>query len=259
MPSARPWATRSTSRANRSRSSARPCFPRSGRPRVITAASASAGGWRPRTSRACSPDEEFTGLASAVLVDFRDGADAEATVDGLKADTARRPVGLGGARGATPRRPVPTSCDLPTTPSGRAGRHRELLRRTGVAGRDARPRCPHRSGLRPHRLRPGAAPGAGRGQVVGVPPPPGAGGRADPDPGDGRDRTRRRHPRRDRPGRRCCGASSPTNWASWPNRTYRRWRSWPTQAAGAVLAILLTAVPARIASRTPAALVLTQE
>jgi hypothetical protein len=32
------------------------------------------------------PDEDFVGLASAVLVDLRDGADADATVQGLKAD-----------------------------------------------------------------------------------------------------------------------------------------------------------------------------
>ena len=45
------------------------------------------GGWLAAEDLAgLFPDEEFTGLASAVLVDFRDGADAEATVEGLKAE-----------------------------------------------------------------------------------------------------------------------------------------------------------------------------
>ncbi|MET0666315.1 MAG: FtsX-like permease family protein, partial [Acidimicrobiales bacterium] len=45
------------------------------------------GGWLAAEDLAgLFPQEEFTGLASAVLVDFRDGADAEATVEGLKAE-----------------------------------------------------------------------------------------------------------------------------------------------------------------------------
>ena len=46
-----------------------------------------AGGWLATEDLATLfPDEEFTGLASAVLVDVRDGADGEATVDGLQTD-----------------------------------------------------------------------------------------------------------------------------------------------------------------------------
>ena len=45
------------------------------------------GGWLAAEDLAVLfPDEDFVGLASALLVDLRDGADADATVDALKAD-----------------------------------------------------------------------------------------------------------------------------------------------------------------------------
>jgi FtsX-like permease family len=45
------------------------------------------GGWLAAEDLAVLfPDEDFVGLASAFLVDLRDGADADATVDALKAD-----------------------------------------------------------------------------------------------------------------------------------------------------------------------------
>ena len=54
------------------------------------------GGWLAAEDlQALSPDEEFAGLASAVLVDVREGADADATVDALKATLLEDPLDWG--------------------------------------------------------------------------------------------------------------------------------------------------------------------